>query len=439
MDALFDPRSAEVRRDPYPHYAALRQRAPVYRPEGAPWFLISRYADVLFVLKRPDLFSSAPWKTQMLAGIGLGQSEAPADGAEDDGRSSRRFAGPFAAAELRAARLLVGEDPPAHAPLRAIVNRAFTPRRVAQLEPWIRRVVADTISRLQARDEFDFVEELAMELPVTVTAELLGVEPDRRADFKRWSDTLIHGATGSGKEADTGALAVSFREFADYFVPVIQRRRIDAGADLISAVVQAGDGSADLSSAEVLVFVFMLLVAGYENTANFLSNLVLAFLDHPEQAERVRTDPSLVAPALEEVLRYDSPSQALVRCTTRDVELAGRGLPAGTLIMPLQGSANRDEKRFDDPDRFDVGRAAQGHLSFGFGIHFCLGASLARLEGRIVLESLLPHLGRLARRDPVLDYVESLVIRGPRRLRLRWRKTPAFAPGIRLHPPGPDE
>ncbi len=410
MDPIFDPFCTELRRDPYPHYAELRRHAPVYRPDGAPWFLISRYDDVLFVLKRTDLFSSAPWKAQMLAGIGLDAQTRT---------NTAHSAGAFGPTALRSARLLVGEDPPAHPPLRAIVNRAFTPRRVSKLEPWIREVIEAAIARARARDTFDFAGEIAMELPVIVTAELLGVETERRADFERWSDALIHGATGAGERSEA-ALAASFEEFAAYFVPVIERRRTQPGPDLISAVVRAGD--ADLTPAEVLVFVFMLLVAGYENTANFLSNLVLAFLDHPQQAECVLADPSLVEPALEEALRYDSPSQALVRCATRAVEIAGRVLPAGTLVMPLQGSANRDDKRFDDPDRFDVRRDAQGHLAFGFGIHFCLGASLARLEGRLLLEALLPHLGDLVRCEPVLDYVDSVVIRGPKRLRLAWRE-----------------
>ncbi|HEU4427922.1 MAG TPA: cytochrome P450, partial [Myxococcota bacterium] len=289
----------------------------------------------------------------------------------------------------------------------------------AQLETRVRAIARETLAGLDGKREFDIVSELFVPLPVTVIAEMLGVEPERSADFKRWSDCAVAGATGGAGALGPVHVLQGLAELSHYLIGVVEQRRRDPQDDLISTLIRAEDGETALTPGEIVLFTLLLLVAGNETTTNLLGNALLALLAHPEELARVQRDPRRIPALVEEALRYDGPIQFLFRQATRDVELAGITIPAGAIVLPLLGSANRDEKEFPSGDRFDVSRSTQGHLAFGLGIHFCLGASLARLEARIVLEELLPRYAGLELLEPRVQYVDSYLVRGPKRLPLR--------------------
>jgi cytochrome P450 len=420
MNLDYEPFSAAVREDPYPIYARLREHAPIHWAERAQAFCVSRYADVQAVLRSVEDFSSDAMRT-MLAG-GRPGGDLAADPAALQRMLALAQALPFPAQELVAARNLISEDPPRHGILRAIVNRGFTPRRIAAWEPRMRAIVGECREKLRGADGFDVIEDLAIPLPVRIIAEFLGVEPERRADFKRWSDVIVSATTGSGRALGPVAsgLAHAMHQLSEYVLRVVAERERAPGDDLVSVLVAARDGEARLSAAELVLFVALLLGAGNETTTNLIGNATLALLGHPDQLERLRADGSLLPGAIEEVLRWDGPVQVVYRRATRDVELPSGRIPAGATVVAMIGSANRDERQWGPTAaEFRVDRDPQGHLAFGFGNHFCLGASLARLEARVALEALLDELPALRRRDPRVDYVDSFLVRGPRRLPLR--------------------
>lgn len=389
MNIRYDPFSPAVRENPYPYYEELRRYAPVYQVEGAGLWVVSRFDDVVFVVKHPELFSSAPMNFQ-----------AAREGLFSAGAAT-----------------IIGADPPVHTRLRTLVNRGFTPRRIADLEPRIRAIGAELVAGLRGRQEVDLTADLSIPLPVIVIAELLGVEAERRTDFKRWSDSIVTVISGSPTEEESALLRPHMKAFRDYFEEVVAQRRECPKDDLISALVRAQESEQALTPEEVIAFAALLLVAGNETTTNLIGNAVLALLNHPNELAKVRANRQLVPSLVEETLRYDGPVQGLFRMTTREVELAGTTIPTGAVVMPLFASADRDEREFPDPDRFDITRNADGHVAFGFGIHFCLGAALARLEARIALEALLFDLPPFVRagNGPV-ERINSIFLRGPKAL-----------------------
>ncbi len=416
----FDPFSSELRANPYPAYAELRRHAPVYRVESSGIFTVSRYADVLFVLRHPELFSSSAM-ISMLGGAVAGGAPAPGMGLS--GAEATRFSQlaqnlPTPPLEMLASRSLIGADPPVHGPMRNLVNRGFTPRRIAALEPRIREIARSALGALDGDGEPDLVADFFVPLPVTVICELLGVEPERSGDFKHWSDTIMSGITGSAEGGPEQLIRV-FGEMTAYVTSVAEARRARPQEDLISTLVRAEEGETALTPFEIVMFILLLLVAGNETTTNLLGNAVLALIDHPQQLAAIRRDPGLISALVEETLRYDGPVQFVFRRATQDVELVGTKIPAGAIVMPVVASANRDDAQFPDGERFDVTRDTQGHLGFGVGIHFCLGASLARLEARVALEELLARYAGFERTSARVDYIDSFLVRGPRRLPLK--------------------
>ncbi|MEX2207962.1 MAG: cytochrome P450 [Myxococcota bacterium] len=419
MPLAYDPFRPEFRADPYPQYRALRDHAPVhFAPEANVW-CVSRYEDVQAVLRHDDVFSS---RAMFMMLMNNGQDAMP--------RLSwrvLRFVGrlflrtrlnPFTFAT---ARNLIAEDGERHKGLREIVNRGFTPRRIAAWEKRASEIVDACLEGVERHERFDLVEGLAIPLPVTIIAEMLGIEPERRADFKRWSDAIISNATGPDRATpysdEFGAALIGLIR---YVKRVARERRRAPAEDVISALVARQDGEAGLSDREVFQFIALLLVAGNETTTNLIGNAVKALLHHPDALARVAADPSLVPLVIEETLRWDAPIQLVFRLAKRDTQVAGATIPEGAIVAALIGSANRDERRFPDPDRFDLDRDSQGHIAFGFGRHFCLGASLARLEARVALEALVPRLVNLRlSREP--EPVDSFLVRGPRRLELSAR------------------
>ena len=383
---LFDD---AVKRDPYPYYARMRDVGPIVRnPAMLGTWMVNAHAPALAVLNDHATFSSSAMR-------GMQDRVSAFD-----------------------APTMLNSDPPDHERLRGVVQRAFTPRSIAAVEPRLRALTAEMLAPLRDGEPYDVVEHLSYPLPVMAIAELLGVSTDDRASFREWSNQLI---AGTNEMAAPDAIAVA-QQGADhlkaYFREEIARRRARPGGDdLVTRLVEANEGEV-LDDAELLSSCVLLLVAGNETTTNLISNMTLALgLDH-EQRTRVAADPSLIPTAVDEVMRFDAPVQATIRTPVRDVELAGQQLKANEPVMLLLGAANRDPKRFADPDRLDVGRAPNPHLGFGHGIHFCLGAALAKLEARLALEQLLTVApDYVLESDPAtLEYGASFIFHSPKSL-----------------------
>lgn len=415
MTIEFEPFSPTIRSDPYSAYRRLRDEAPVHYAPESRVFCISRYEDVLGVLNDPQTYSSEAMFTMLMNG-----------GVEDPPRMSwnaLRFVGKMILlarlhpAGFQRPRSLISEDGEAHAATRKLVNRGFTPRRIAMLEPRIRELASSCLNGLRSGSPFDLIRDFAIPLPVTLISEMLGVEPERQADFKRWSDAIIESAsTIEGRERRQRIdpeFGDTLIEMFRYLRRIARQRRKSPSDDLISAIVAHQEGAEGMNDHDVLSFVVVLLVAGNETTTNLIGNALHALFDHPDQLDHLLASPELVAPALEETLRFDPPIQLVFRTATRDVQLHGVRIPKGAFVVPLLGSANRDERQFAEPDRFDIERRPQAHLGFGFGKHFCLGSSLARLEARCALEALLTELPNLVRREHEREWVDSFLVRGP--------------------------
>lgn len=386
----FNPFAPEVKQNPYPYYAHLRNHSPVYWVESLQSWAVSRYEDVAYVAKNTQLFSSAP----IIPAI-LGEMNPVPE-----------------------VNWLISTDPPAHMPLRKLVNKAFTPRMVAALEPRIKEIATQLLDGIEEGSDFDLVRDFSTPLPVMVIAEMLGVEPERYRDFKRWSDAMMRTSGGPIPPAELEQLRASVDELRRYFEQAIEDRRRNPREDLITALVRAEEESQALSAREVLAMCVLLLIAGNETTTNLLGNTVITLLSHPAELAKVRADLSIVPQMIEEMLRYESPVQAILRLATSDAEIAGSTIPAGGRVLILYGSANRDERQFPNPDTFDLTRNPQDHLGFGFGIHYCLGAPLARLEARVAMDAFLRRFSRIQLRGQRPDWVDSFVVRGPKMLPL---------------------
>lgn len=348
---LFHP---AVAADPYPYYARLREAGgAVYAPELDAW-LVSTHRDVSAAFRAYDVLSSAP------------PGGSPAG-----------------------ARFLLNSDPPEHTALRRAVSRFFDATTVRGLADRVRAVSERLVDGLLAASrtgDADLVRDVAGPLPITIIAEMLGVPAARHDDFKRWSDATIGGLDLPPKE-----IAVAAWEMGRFFAETVAERTHSPGDDLISRLTRCEE----LTDREREAFCTLLLIAGNETTTNLITNLCLALLEHPDQGERVRADPALLGPAVEETLRFDAPVQAVWRLALADRDIGSARVPEGARVLLLQGSANRDPERFPDPDRFEPGRPTKDHLGFGTGTHFCLGTQLARLEARIVLETLLGRVAEL--------------------------------------------
>jgi cytochrome P450 len=321
---------------------------------------------------------------------------------------------PLEAPELSDRRMpmMILMDPPAHDELRTLVNRAFTPRRIAQLEPRVRQIARELIDGFAERGRCDLFAEFSAPLPTTVIAELLGVPAAEREMFKQASTAVVAAAGpggGGGMEAAGGAAAN--RQLAEYLAHQLEEKRRRPGDDLLSALLEAEVDGRKLTLLEQLGFAILLLIAGNETTTNLVSNATLLLDRHPEQRARLLRDPALIPTAVEEFLRYDSPVQGLERDLAADAVVQGQKIPAGSKVFLLLAAANRDPRRIPDPQRFDVARQPNRHLAFGFGTHFCLGASLARLETRVAWEELLARIPDFRVSGPV-ERLHSGVIRG---------------------------
>jgi cytochrome P450 len=399
--------------DPFPFYARLRAEAPVYPvilPDGRTAWLVTRYDDVAAVLK-DERFAKDPLN---------------ALSPEQHARQPwiPRFARPLT-------RNMLDVDPPDHTRLRGLVHKAFTPRLVERMRGRAQALCDRLLDRARGRGRLDLIRAYAQPVPTTIIAEMLGVPVADRPRFQRWSQALL--AAGASRWGVLLAIPHVWL-FLRYVRKLIRARRALPQDDLVSALVQAEEAGRQLSEDELVAMVVLLLIAGHETTVNLLGNGTLALLQHPEQLQKLRQDPGLIGPAVEELLRFASPVEtATERYAREDVAIAGVTVPRGGLVLAAIASANRDERQFADPDRLDVTRSPNRHLAFGLGAHFCLGAALARLEGQIALATLLrqaPGL-RLAVEPGALRWRPGLVLRGLEGLpvALEWARAAARPPG----------
>jgi cytochrome P450 len=384
--------------NPFPHYEAMRRSQPVFHDQESGVWHVFLYDDVQRVLSEHSTFSS-------------------------------RMAGdnPSETGQLFAASL-VNTDPPRHRQLRSLVTQAFTPRSVEALAPRIAEITDALLAPAVPQGAMDLIEELAYPLPVIVIAELLGIPAADRDRFKQWSDVIVSETRPAAEEPEHGAPddhATAHHEMTEYFMGMIEERRHRPGDDLISKLLAAQIDGQHLNAVELLGFCALLLVAGNETTTNLIGNAVLSFTENPGTVERLSAGPALLPSAIEEVLRYRSPVQSMYRVTTVDTALGDRHIPAGSPLVAWIGSANRDGDHFPRPDAFDIERSPNRHLAFGQGIHFCLGAPLARLEARIALEAVISRLPGLALApETSLERMDSTIIYGLKQLPVSWQAPP---------------
>jgi pimeloyl-[acyl-carrier protein] synthase len=386
-DLDFHPMDPAFVADPYPTYHRLRAEDPVHFSSLGFWVL-TRYEDVVMTLRDPRFAKEAiaSWVAarfgRTMPGVGLS---------------------------------MLDRDPPDHTRLRGLVMRAFTPRVVEALRPRIQGIVDDLIDQVAGAGAMDLIEDFAYPLPVMVICEMLGVPAGDRDRFKHWSLDIARGldAILLPPDSDVTRRSEAARiALSDYFRELIAARRAAPRADLLSGLIAAEEAGDKLHPDELLATCILLLVAGHETTVNLIGNGSLALLRHPDQLRRLRNDPALIGSAVEELLRYDGPVQRTARIPSEDVTIAGRTIGKGEMVMPFIGAADRDPAQFPDPDRLDITRADNRHIAFGWGIHFCLGAPLARVEGQIAINTLVQRLPALTLATDTPEFRQSLTLRG---------------------------
>ncbi len=414
----------EVRANPYPFYAQLRSQDPIHWDEEMGFWVLTRYSDI-DSLYTDDRFSRAQ-------GLMRGFERLPKD--------EQRIAEPV---YHSFSKTMFYADPPYHTHLRGLMNNAFTPRRVEQMRPYIQQIVDDLLDAAQTKGEMDVIHDFAYPLPVMVIAELLGLPAHDRARFKKWSDDLF-AILGTVRHLPhlMERAARSLNEMTEYVNALSLERRDQPKDDLLSALLAVAEDDGEtacphpapdsasphaqrtghlirereavstLTQEELVANINILLSTGHETTTHLIGNGLLALLQHPDQLQKLQNQPALLTSAIEEMLRYDNPVQITYRSALEDAEINGKLIRKGDLVNTIISSANRDSSRFTDPDRFDITRNEGRHLSFGLGIHFCIGASLVRLEAEIAFATILRRFPNLKLATEKLDWQEHPVFRG---------------------------
>jgi cytochrome P450 len=386
-----------------PHFWRSRELgdAPaqqVRMPSGLAVWLVTKYEEAKLALSDPRFSKDAQQAGRLI------ESKLPPGG------ERREF-------ESSLASHMLNMDPPDHTRLRKLVVKAFTARRVEALRPRVEEITARLLDRMADSTEVDLLDALAFPLPIQVICELLGVDESRRDEFRAWSNALIG-------TSDQDTIREAGMNMAGYLAELVAAKRQQPADDLVSALIEVSEDEDRLSERELIGMMFLLLIAGHETTVNLIGNCVLALLTNPEQFAAVRENPDLVADAIEETLRFNGPvNLATMRHTTEAVRLGDVEIPAGEVVFVSLHSANRDGDRFDAPNRFDLDRVHSGHLGFGYGIHFCVGAQLARMEAQVALRRLLERFPNLAPAQPTdtLRWRHSMIMRGLEKLPVRLR------------------
>ncbi|MBO3462771.1 cytochrome P450 [Aetokthonos hydrillicola Thurmond2011] len=394
----FNPFLPEFLADPYPIYARLRTEDPVHISPLGIW-IISRYTDVVQALHDPRLSSA--------------QSQIS--------RYSRQQATPSPVVSL-SSKCLFFRDPPDHTRLRRLVSKAFNARVIEEMRSHIVNFVNELLDRVEGAGTMDIIADFCRPLPVKTISELLGIPEVDRSQLKQWSHWLAHifdpmKASNLGEEIDQAVLA-----FRDYLIDLIAERRQHPQKDLISALIQARDEQDKLTEDELLVTCMLLFASGEETTVNLIGNSMLSLLRHPDQLENLKENPSLIQSAVEELLRYESPLQICGRTAVSNLEIGGKTIRKDVPVFLLLGSANRDPAQFPEPDRLDLARPNNRHLAFGDGIHYCLGSSLARIQGQIAINTLIQRLPTLQLQTDKLEWQGNIFLRGLQALPVTFTK-----------------
>lgn len=395
--SLFDPLASETLSDPYPIYARLRAEAPVQRSPTGVWLVLG-YDEAVGILRDHERFSVDHQRYD------FGPEENRGRTATDRGMEN----------------IMLFKDPPDHTRLRGLVNKAFTPRVVESIRERITGVVNELIDKVETRGEMDVIEDFAYPLPVTVIAEMLGIPESDRNSFKGWSRQIAPILDPVISDEVFLQVAEAGLALAVYFDELVAARRAAPRADLISELIHAEEAGDRLTPEELRATLILLLVAGHETTMNLIGNGLLALLRNPDEADRLRADPSLARPATDELLRYDGSVHLTARTAMIDVEIGGARIPAGEMAIVILGAANRDPAQFPEPDRLDIARDPNRHLAFSAGGHFCVGATLARVEGQIAFETLVRRLPGLELADPDPAHRATVTLRGLKALPVRF-------------------
>jgi len=397
---MLNPFMAAFRSDPYPAYKALREADRVMWQEMMQAWLVTGYAEVQSILKDHAHFSSERQRASNRLIAQLMEQQ-------DSG-------------VMRRTATMLSVDPPDHTRLRTLVNKAFTPRVVERMRPHIQEIADGLLDAVSEPARLDVVRDVAIPLPIIVIAEMLGVSPSDREQFKAWS-TDIAGVLGSAMQPQDSIQRAqsSSEELAAYFSAIIEQRRKEPKDDLISGLIAARDHGDALSEDELLATCVLLLVAGNETTTNLIGNGTLALLRHPDALRQLQDDPGIIVSAVEELLRFDGPVQATSRVVLKDLEFQGRQFKVGQVVITFLGAANHDPAQFSEPERLDLTRADNRHVAFGHGIHFCLGAPLARVEGQVALSTLLRRFPDTEPDFDEPDWGNSFILRGLKSLPVR--------------------
>jgi pimeloyl-[acyl-carrier protein] synthase len=389
---VYNPYLPGVRADPYPHYAELRREAPVHWSPAGFW-VVARYHDGTAILTDRSFAMTEP------------REWGNANTFEYEGAAFERVIASLS-------RMMLFKNPPDHTRLRGLVSKAFTARAVEGLRGRVREIVDELLSAVRESGRMDLIADLAYPLPAMVIAEMLGVPAEDRSRFRSWSRDLAPTIDPMILPDQLERAAAAIGEFTDYLVHLVAARRAEPRADLLSAMIAAEERGDKLSQDELVSNAMLLLNAGHETTTNLIGNGTLALLRHPRELEGLRGDPGLLPGAIEELLRYDSPVQMTGRSARTERVLGGATIEPGQQVVVLVGSANHDSERFADPDRLDVRRGDDEHLSFGGGSHYCLGASLARLEAQVAIGAIVSELPKLRLATGEPEWRETLTLRG---------------------------
>ncbi|MGE0483235.1 MAG: cytochrome P450 [Gammaproteobacteria bacterium] len=386
----FDPTRRDVQVDPYRWYRRLRDEAPVHYIEPLKAWGLFRYDDCKNTFLHPEDYSARDFIAQAFGDLD----------------------------PVPETTSIIAMDPPEHTPLRKLTATAFVPSVTRRMEPKVRAIVNGLLDEIEARGrEFDFVNDFAAYIPVSVTAELIGVDPAQRENFKVWTADLLNAANrASLSAADVARIRASVAELRRYLEGAIAERRANPADDFISTLLTAEIDGDMLQEIQVLSTTILTHFGGSETPSHLISSSLIAMFENPEVHAAVLADHALAGPLVDETLRYWSPVNLVFQTATRDLELHGQVIPGGAYVLSYISSANRDERRFTDPDRFDLARDPHGHLSFAHGPHYCPGGSLGRRMGAIAIETVLERMPNIRRLGDTTDWLSSLWVRGARTL-----------------------